>query len=498
VIRAGSTRLSAEAVALAGITLVVAVARLVAAGRVGFGDSEALYASYALHPQPAYLDHPGLVGVLARTIGGGTSPTPEQAHRVATLLAALVPWAIAATAVACGASSGRALAAAIVVAVVPEIAVGLFALTPDLPLALAWTCALGCAAAALRAPPGSVRATVGFAGAGLLAAVAVASKASGVLLVGALVATYASKAARAHARTVAPWAGLLLCAVVAAPIALFEARSGWPMLRHRLLETQGDAGLALRNLGALLGGQLAYLSPGVALIAGGAAVTAWRGRQGGAVDALLFFTFATPAAVLVPLCLWSRVAEPHWIAPALLALAPAAARSTRGPSRTSVWASAGTSAALVAAVYAWVLAPGAPALAPSSYDARVDIANELYGWPDAIRAVRSAVAEAPSSSFGDVVVVGPHWVICAQVEAALRREVPVGCNTPVPDDFDTWWPRRSWIDADTIVWVTDTRFGPPPPLPHHAPLVTRDVSIRRGGRVVRTFTVTTLGRRAQA
>ena len=30
--------------------------------RFGFGDSEALYACYALHPQPAYLDHPALIG----------------------------------------------------------------------------------------------------------------------------------------------------------------------------------------------------------------------------------------------------------------------------------------------------------------------------------------------------------------------------------------------------------------------------------------------------
>ena len=66
--------------ALRGTTAVFLALRLVAASRVGFGDSEALYASYALHPQPAYLDHPGLVGLLARAVGGGTAPTPDRAH----------------------------------------------------------------------------------------------------------------------------------------------------------------------------------------------------------------------------------------------------------------------------------------------------------------------------------------------------------------------------------------------------------------------------------
>jgi hypothetical protein len=40
--------------------------RLQLAGHTGFGDAEALYICYALHPQPAYLDHPGFVDQVAR------------------------------------------------------------------------------------------------------------------------------------------------------------------------------------------------------------------------------------------------------------------------------------------------------------------------------------------------------------------------------------------------------------------------------------------------
>jgi hypothetical protein len=299
---------------------------------------------------------------------------------------------------------------------------------------------------------------------------------------------------------VAPWAGLAAGAVVLAPIVAFEAHAGWPMLRHRLVDTQGDAGLSFRNAGALLGGQLVYLSPLVAVLAVLAAREAWRDR-GDAVGGLLWSSFVVPAAALVPLCLWSRVAEPHWVAPALIALVPAGARAARGPSFRLVAGSCGVAAAMVAAVYAWVLVPGAIRLAPATYDARLDLSNELQGWPEAVSAVREEVIGASSPGTHDdpdsVAVVGPHWVICAQLEAALRDEVRVGCDTPVADDFDVWWPRARWRSADVIVWVSDGRFGPPALLTH-APLRQREVHVERAGHLVRVFTITVLARRAQA
>src|SRR5580692_1146237 len=112
--------------ALAALSAVLLGVRLYAATRVGFGDSEALYASYALHPAPAYLDHPGLVGIVARALGGGTAPSPLRAHLVTAVLATLVPWLMVLACRACGATWTRSLAAGLIVSVTPEIAVGLF------------------------------------------------------------------------------------------------------------------------------------------------------------------------------------------------------------------------------------------------------------------------------------------------------------------------------------------------------------------------------------
>lgn len=495
--RAESAR--AEIVALAVASTALLIVRLVATSRVGFGDSESLYASYALHPQPAYLDHPGLIGILARVLGGGVAPTPRQAHLVTSLVSTLVPWLMTLACRACGASWRRALAAGLITAVVPEMAIGLFALTPDLLLAVSWMGALALAALALREPPGTPLAAIGFAGAGVLAGVAATSKVSGLLLIAALAATYCSPVTRPHARTIPPWAGVAAAVLAIEPVVSYESAAGWPMIQHRLVDTQHAAGLSLRNAAALLGGQILYLSPGFAFVGIQMLRTLWRDRRD-PVGTLLFFACVIPATVLVPLCLWSRVAEPHWLTPALLALVAAGARGRHPPPGRRVIAAIAFAATMVVAVYAWALIPTAVRLASNSWDPKLDITSELYGWPEVTGQVMREVDATRSSvaSFDEIAVVAPHWVLCAQLEASLEGRARVGCNTPVADDFDGWWPRERWLHAEVVVWVTDARFGPPPAMPSYATLRSQDIQIRRAGRIIRVFTVAVLTRSAVA
>jgi hypothetical protein len=285
------------------------------------------------------------------------------------------------------------------------------------------------------------------------------------------------------------------------------------MIRHWLIDTQEASGFSLRNGASVLGGQIAYLSPLVAWLAALTLPRVWRDRPTSAVGTLLFWSCALPLAALLPLALWSRVAEPHWLAPAWIALAPAAARAPEsaraaspteprgGPGgRALVGSACAIAGAIVAAAHLWVLVPGLLRFAPTSYDPRLDIANELFGWEKAIEAVRDEANRewVPGADRGDVVVVGPHWVVCAQLEAGLFQRWPVGCNTPIRDDFDDWFPRAEWRAAETIVWVSDTRFGPPPDFGLHAIVRERKVPVYRAGRMVREFTLTVLARRAVA
>lgn len=483
-----------ELAALLAVSAVLLTLRLFAASRVGFGDAEALYASYGLHPQPAYLDHPGLIGLVARALGGAAAPSPVRAHDATAVLATLVPWMMSLTCRACGASWSRSFGAGVILALVPETAIGLFALTPDLPLAFGWIAALWGAAAGLRAPPGSSGAWRGFVAAGVCAGIAATAKVSGGLLFGSLALCYGSNAARPHRRTAAPWLGIAAGLLVVGPVLVFEFRAGWPLLRHRLLDTQAGAGFSLRNAAALLGGQALYLSPLFAVVAAFAARTVWADRHD-AVGSLLFYASALPAAALVLLCSWSRVAEPHWLAPAELALVPAGARAVAVPGRRLLRAAGAMAASIVLAVHAWVLVPELARPIPA-YDPRLDIANELYGWPEVVSAVTEEAARLKPSSFisESPIVVGPHWVICAQLEAALGGRLKVGCDTPISDDFDTWCPRERWHDARVLLWVTDARFGPPPSRRGYVALRTRRVDVERAGRPVRAFEIATLVR----
>lgn len=467
--------------------------RLGAAERLGWGESEALYASYALYPQSMYLDHPGFIGVLARAIGHGLAPTPLEAHRVTAVLSIAVPWVAAFAARSLGASWAGAATAAIALLVVPETSLGLFAMTPDLPLALAWYAALGLAGLALAAPPKSLAALTATLCMGLAVGVACWSKASGVLLLVGLAITFASGPARHRLRTIAPWAALGVAAVVVAPAVVEEVRRGFPMLHHRLVATQHGAGPSLRNLGAIVGGQLAYIGPPALLAAALVARDLWRRRRSDAVSALL--TWTTVASLpLVALAVVSRVAEPHWLAPLFLALPLHLARRVGDAPplvsrRLAAWC-VGWGALAITVVHVAVLTPALPELLGRRYDARADLTNDLYAWKDGLRLVREEL-EATATDREPAVVVGPHWTVCAQLRAGLPRSVVVGCDGPEPADFEAWVPRAAWSAAPVVLYVTDDRFDVDPSraLADRAVEGIARVGVRRGGQQVRRISV---------
>jgi hypothetical protein len=471
-----------------GITAVLFAVRWYASKEIGFGDSEALYASYAIHPQPAYLDHPGLIGIFARALGGGSAPTPGDAHLVTALLATVLPWLVTLVAQNLGALRKHALAAGIVFALVPEIAIGLFAMTPDLLLAYLALGAIGLACAGLDEKPGSGRGAIMLALAGLSAGIGAGAKVSGLLILVGIAVAYAKSR---HAKSIWSWIGIAAGVLVLVPIAKFESEHGWPMLHHRL----GGIGFSWKGLGVLTAAQLAYVSPVLLVVAGALVVDLFRHRNDDDISRLFAWTTFVPLGALAILCLLHRGSEPHWIAPALLPLPVWAARRAAAADRPRVlgfrWIASGAAvgALFVALVHVWTLWTAAPKLAPKSYDPRLDITNELYGWNNA----NSVIAELAAEE--DTVIVGPHWTICAQVQAGIPA-ASVGCLGE--SDFDEWLPRAAWQTHGRIVYVSDGRFPEEPDFPEHALSSVQHVTALRGGKIVRTFTISLFDRRARA
>jgi hypothetical protein len=106
--------------------------RLDLAGVVGLGDSEALYAAYGLHPQPAYLHQPGLIGWLATVLGAGSSA--RAIHVFTAIVSTLLPWLGVGAAWAHGSEPRAALRAYFPRARLAEISIGWFAISPSMQL----------------------------------------------------------------------------------------------------------------------------------------------------------------------------------------------------------------------------------------------------------------------------------------------------------------------------------------------------------------------------
>jgi hypothetical protein len=469
--------------------------RWLAAERLGFGDAEALYASYARHPAAGYLDHPGLIGVFARALGAGNIPSPVRAHAATAVLCTTAPPFVALVARSLGATWPGALVAAAAVMLTPMTSIGLFAMTPDLLLLYAWYAAIAMTVRAQRAMPGSLAALAWTLGVGFAAGIAFDAKVSGALLLAGLVLSYARGSARAHLRTLAPWAAMALLLIVVSPVVVLEIERGLPMVRHRLVATQRGMGPSLRNAGALVGGQLAYLTPPVLWGVWLLSRDLWRRRRDDAETWLLVCVTAASLPLLLA-CLFSRVAEPHWPAPIYLGLVLHFARFPDVITTRLARAGAIVAGLATAVVMAWVLLPVGPWLLPGH--ARYDLANDLYAWPKAMPLVRQALRESAERPAAPPMVVGSHWIVCAQVHAALPGSVLVGCNSPEKDDFDDWLPRAVWQEARVILYVTDSRLRDLDdriPAAFHTDRIWT-TEIRRGGAVVRQVRVLRLIRSA--
>jgi hypothetical protein len=255
--------------------------------------------------------------------------------------------------------------------------------------------------------------------------------------------------------------------------------------------------LSFRNVGALIGGQVLYVTPPF-LIGAYRVLRDLFAKNSDPVNRLLVLGAVIPAVPLVVLCSWSRVAEPHWLAPAYLSLALGMARSDavgRRVARSAV----GVGLAAIVLAWLWVGTPLAPRYLGSRYVPKYDLANDLYAWQGAKLALVEEVEQAQQEDH-DVAIVAPHWIVCAQVHAALGAGVSVGCESPSGDDFENWYPKRTWIDAATLIYVSDDRFPSPSAdrFPDRAAVSSRRFVVYRGGRTVRTIRMTRLDRKAVA
>lgn len=441
----------------------------------GFGDAEALYVVYGRNLQGGYLDHPPLVGaVLAATTAlFGESPVAVRLPAALAFAAAILLADLAVRRL--GGSPRAGLVGAVALVLPPVFFAGSIATTPD---AIAAPLSLLSLVAAWKAidtrRPGDALA------AGALLGLAALAKVTALLYAPGLVWLAVRRGVRPSSIALAAAAAL----TALAPVVAWNAAHGGAMLWHRLVWSQGAAGLSLRNLGALVGGQLLYVGPPMLAAMGWALMRRPPARDVPRGEDAFRLPAWTALAGVVLLGLWSRVAEPHWTVTALLPLVVGVGLAADDevaatPRARRVWRAAiGWAVVAALVLHVLVLTPLLPRLLPDAlYDARGDLANELHGWDEVARAIRRA--RRPGE-----LVAADHYTACAQLEVALGRDARVLCLTAETDDWDLWGRGRLPVGARAL-FVADPRSPGPPA---GAALAT-EVDIRRGGRLVRRFRI---------
>ena len=443
---------------------------------LGLGDGEALFFAYGLHPQPAYLQSPGLIGWLARCFD--SSASPMAIHTWTAAAATALPWLGVLTARACGARGTPALRSYFALALLPELCLGSAAFTPDLPFAVFWLAALACTGGALRHPPASFRSLIAMLGAGVATALCCLAKEAGWFLALSLAWVVLERPQAARRRTLAPWAAAVVLAILVAPLVRWWLTHGLGQ-RLGLLSWQQALGVLLRPLVAA--------TPPFLFAGALVALDLLASERQTPIDRLLRLNFLVP---VVPLLLLAVAAggDAGWLLPTYLTLSVQVARSAALPRRL-LQSCLGLGGALALLGWCWLRTdlPYLSGQLVGGYQAAWDTTSDLYAWGPARPLLQSVVKGARERTGQDPVVVGPHWAVCAQADVALGGHVAVGCDSAGLDDYDYWFPADRWSEAETIVLVTDSRFAESAPdMLYGRPLVAvHDSEVTRFGRVVR-------------
>ncbi len=482
------------AVAIA-VAAVLFASNVLVSSMLGLGDAEALYYNYSRHLALSYLDHPPLIGwLIAASVSlFGTSVLAVRLVPLCMTGLCLL-FAYRATAETFG--KNAAAVSALLLFASPVFSIGMTAASPDAPLAacvLLFTWQLhraltddsrGVTARVLR--PTLLGALVGLA---------FLAKYTGACLVLSVFALLCQKPYRRFLTAPGLYLGALAAAAFALPVVIWNVRHGYIGVLHRLVYTQGGAGFSLRNLGALIGGQLLYVGPLVLLLMG-LAVRRYFRSEGEPpkvrnAQGVLLAVSLPMLAVTYLLCLWSNVAEPHWPAAGYLPLFPLAAHYLVETAKRRLlrW-TVGLGAAVLGLAHIVVLTPLLPAIVPRPiYEPKYDLANEMRGWDEAADLLRHLDTDKRP-------VVAAFYTACSQLVFALNRadDPPVRCASKALTDFDIWYGRFA-LDERGAFFVTDNRFehDPKAVLENATVGAKTTLSIVRGGIEVRRFRVWEIG-----
>jgi 4-amino-4-deoxy-L-arabinose transferase-like glycosyltransferase len=372
-----------QALIILGISTCV---RLAVATLVPLFPDEAYYWEWSRRLAGGYFDHPPMIAWL---IAGGTAiagDSPFGVRLLTNLAGTGAMYALMVT--TCDLAGERAARfLSLILACLPLAAAGLVLATPDAPLLLGISFTLLAVSRALGSPAGSAYATRWWLVAGVAIGIAMASKFTGVLVPAAIAVGMAVHAPfHSRFREAGPWLAVAVASLVMIPVLLWNAQHDWIAFRFQLghgLGTSTRETWVTREL-RLVGGQLALVTPILAILAVAAVTRALRPPRDDRRFALasvaifcglFFFYSATRRSVEAN---WPAVA---WM-PALVVLAAVRSGPRSAWERRALW----LAGPLTALLLVHVVTPVIP------LPARRDQVSLAHGWDALAGQVDSARA----------------------------------------------------------------------------------------------------------
>lgn len=397
--------LRAALLALGALTLV----RLAVAAWTPLSPDEAYYWVWSHALAPGYLDHPPMVALWIRA---GTALAGGSAFGIrllGPLSAALGSLLLARAAADFFPGRNAGLRAAALLNATLVLGVGAVIMTPDTPLLFFWTAVLWALGRLVRTGNGAW-----WLAAGAAAGLDMASKYTAALLIAAVFLwLLAAPDGRRWLRRPQPWLGVLIAALIFAPVVWWNAAHHWASF----VKQGGRTGVwhpldAARYLGELVGGQVGLATPLVfaLCVAGTWAATrlAFRHRDGGA--ALLAAVTLLPTAVFVQHAFGDRV-QGNW--PAVIYPSACIAAAALAP---RFWRSA-TVLGLAMTGFVYIQAVAAPLTLSPRRDPTMRL---LAGWPALARQVNVVRAKA-----GAGFVAADNYGVAALLAHDMPAGVPV-------------------------------------------------------------------------
>jgi membrane-associated phospholipid phosphatase len=311
--------------------------------------------------------------------------------------------------------------------------------------------------------------------------------------------------ARVHLRRPGPYLALLLNAVCALPVVIWNSQHGWITAAHVADNAQLGKPWSLAAVPGqffgFLGAEAGLLNPVFFVGVLAAAVLFWRTHRN---DLRVLFFFSMGAPLFLVYLLWTFYArvQPNWIAASVLPLFCMAMiywddRARRGARFVNRWLAAGLVLGLSAVVLGhkseWI-----EKITGRPLPARQDPLRRVRGWSEVARTVGEERARLLAEG-KPVFIIGGHYGITSLITFYLpeaRARVPHDPlvfyrTSPRPVNQFYFWPGYRDRKGQNAIYVEENRRPEPPPdiLRAEFESVT-DLGlreIRNRGRVLRTL-----------